>query len=512
MARRGSLREVELVEDDEPGTLGTPDATRSPDDRDAGAGPTGSRRPRRRWVVAGAALAVVALVVAVVGQRVVDAGVRARIAAVADQPGAVRPLDGPPSALWEATDQALYGMLDARTAEGDLVAVQHATQGPVAVAAFDGATGDELWSTELIDGSARGSTGAVGQVHPWSGRCARYPAREHAVVCLVHDGWSVYDDEGHTDVPPSAVRVVLLDTRDGSVVRDLGDALGVVGTRVPSTVTVVGDLVVASDLPGDGQAHVRAAHADGTPAWDVAFPVRAEREGAYVTALRDTVAVVTSDEVRLLDATGAQVGTFDSSERYVTTMGTDRLVLVEQYVRDVGGLVRDGDTGLTVIRADGTTLRLRGELAYASVDDGSVPGLVLTRRDGLLTAWDGEGERLWTTQEPISQGDAMVLDGRVVVDAGIELLALDARTGAELWRSESAGSLQATDGRHLLGIATAAERGVVRQLVALDPADGREVWRVPLADDVDDVQPMLGMLVAIDHSADGLGQTSTVLG
>ena len=512
MARRGSLREVELVEDDEP------DAPRTPDDPHATTPDArAARRRRRRWVVAGAALAAVALVVAVVGQRVVDAGVRARIAAVADQQGAVRPLAGPPSVLWEAGEQDLYGMLDARTADGDLVGVRHSADGPVAVAALDRATGAELWRTELVDGTTRGaSPGVDGQVHPWSGRCVAYPAREHAVVCLAHDGWSVYDDEGGTEVPPSQVRVVLLDTRDGSVVRDLGDALGVVSTRVPSTVTVVGDLVVASDLPGDGQAHVRAATVDGAPAWDVAFPVGDEREGAFVTPLRDagttTVAVVTGDEVRLLDATGAEVGTFDIGDRYVTTLGTDQLALVEQYERDVGGLVRDGDTGLTVVRADGTTVQVRGDLAYASVDDGSVPGLVLTHERGRLTAWDDDGTELWTSEELVDGRDVMVLDGRVHVESGVRLLALDARTGAELWRSEAGSDLTATDGRHLLVVSVGARRGEGRQLVAVDPADGSEAWRTPLPDGVDEVMPVLGLLVAIEHTDDGVGQEYTVLG
>src|SRR5690606_32879479 len=110
----------ELVDDDEP----TPAA-------DGTAPPAGRRRSRRRLVVGAVVLAVL-VAGAAVGQGVVERRDRARLAAVAQHPGTVALLDGPPRARWHMTETTLNRMVDLRTSDALLVGVQHVAQGPVA--------------------------------------------------------------------------------------------------------------------------------------------------------------------------------------------------------------------------------------------------------------------------------------------------------------------------------------------------------------------------------------------
>ncbi|WP_156312296.1 PQQ-binding-like beta-propeller repeat protein, partial [Shewanella sp. Sh95] len=77
-----------------------------------------------------------------------------------------------------------------------------------------------------------------------------------------------------------------------------------------------------------------------------------------------------------------------------------------------------------------------------SEDDGSVPGLLLTQVDRrTLQAWDGDGTPLWTwaldgaASSFDQDASTTVLDGRGLLASPGRLVALDARSGAELWRS-----------------------------------------------------------------------------
>lgn len=502
MARRGSLHDVELVEGDEP------DPSGAPDDRDADT-VRPARRARRRWVVAGAVVAALALVVAVAGQRAVDADERARIAAVAGQPAAVGELDGPPSVRWKATSGSFVDASAVRTADGRLVTVRGAPEGSVAVVALDASTGAEVWSSEVIDGGAGGEVDSGPVLEGQSGRCV-VPAQEHVVVCLVHDGRTVDQDDGLTTLPPSVVRVVVLDVRDGTVVRDLADALGVDPTREPSSIAAVGELVVVADMPGDGQAYVRAATTDGTRAWERTMPLPPggdpqdlrTRPFALLHPLGDVVVAFTPDELLVLDATGTTVRSVPTGDRLLGYATADFAALTSPYARG-----RDGaavEEVVTLVHADGTTSTVRGGVLSPVVDDGSVAGLVLTHEKDVLTAWDRDGTERWTARTTLERDEAMVLDGRVHVDTGGDLVALDARTGDEVWRRSDVGlNLVATDGRHLLAVGLEPGRGARSQLVAVDPSDGSETWRAPLPDGTTDVVASLGLLVALMFTDDG---------
>lgn len=480
MARRSPLHDVELVDDDDAPTVPT----------DAAADPAAGRRSRRALVV-GVTLVTVLVAGAVVGQAVVDRRERAGVAAVVGQMGAVDLLAGPPVARWETTDDAL-AMMTTRTSDGVLVGVQHTLSGPVEVAAVDVATGAQTWRVELIDGSTRAAQDTP-ETYAWSGSCSEVPGREHRVTCLVHDGTQSTDENGEpVGAPPSVVRVVTLDTRDGTVVQDLSDALEVTGEV--SSFVFTGDVVAVATRTGSERVtHVRAVTWDGASAWDLTIPEPGdgERSQTYLAELGDLVGVATPTELRLVDARGRTVRTLPLDGGYVAGWGGDVLYVTASEF--------DGTT--TVVRPDGD-VEVTGYVVPALVDDGSVPGLTLTSDDGLLTAWDGEGARLWSS-ELAAPASVIVLGGRVLLDAGRGLAALDARTGDELWTNEVSGADPVTDGRHVYALVSAPSRGQRSEVVALDPADGSEVWRAPLPDGTEELIAFTGLLVAFGRDDAG---------
>ncbi|MBD7918694.1 PQQ-binding-like beta-propeller repeat protein [Cellulomonas sp. Sa3CUA2] len=482
MARRSPLHDVELVDDDDAPTVPT----------DADADPAARRRSRRALVV-GVALVTVLVAGAVVGQSVVDRRERAGVAAVAGQMGAVDLLDGPPAARWETTEDA-FTTMTTRTSDGVLVGVQHALSGPVEVAAVDAATGAQTWRVELIDSSTRAAQDTPA-TYAWSGSCSEVPGRDHRVACLVHDGTQSTDENGEpVGAPPSVVRVVTLDTRDGTVVQDLSDALDVTGAV--SSFVFTGEVLAVATRGGTGServTHVRAVTWDGASAWDLTIPEPGDDEPSqiYLAELGDLVGVATPTELRLVDARGRTVRTLPLDGGYVAGWGGDVLYVMTSDV--------DGTT--TVVRPDGD-VDVTGYVVPALVDDGSVPGLTVTSDDGLLTAWDGEGARLWSS-ELAPPASVIVLGGRVLLDAGRGLAALDARTGDELWTNDVSGADPVTDGRHVYALVSAPSRGQRSEMVALDPADGSEVWRAPLPDGTDELIAFTGLLVAFGRDDAG---------
>ncbi|MCC2335431.1 outer membrane protein assembly factor BamB family protein [Cellulomonas wangsupingiae] len=480
MVRRPTLHDVEVVDDDELDPNPAPSAAPA-------------RRRHRRALTAGAAVLAVLVTGAVAAQVVADRREDARIAAVAALPGAVAPLAGPPQVLWETARDRQFGV-DARAADGTLVGVRASTEGPVLVVGRDPRTGDVVWEVELVDGTTRPAPDSVpGELVATSGACAGLPREEHQVVCLVHDGMAVVDDDGWQTVPSTVARVVLLDTRDGSVAADLSEAL--VPTSA-SALAVVGDLVLTTAGPG---ARVRAVTTDGARRWDLPAPGATTAEDAYVqaTALDDLIAIVTPTVVRLVDATGRPVRDVPVPDGLAPSWWVDGVVL----------LVPEFDEGATdgtsvearggVVRPEGV-VELTGDPVGVDLDDGSVPGLVLTSDGGALQGWGGDGRRLWSAAVAAPWG-AILLDGRLHFTSGATLVTLDARTGEELWRSDATTTSVVTDGRHLLTLVEPTRGEAGPQLVALDPVDGSERWRSALPDGTDSLESYLHLLIAAAH-------------
>lgn len=88
------------------------------------------------------------------------------------------------------------------------------------------------------------------------------------------------------------------------------------------------------------------------------------------------------------------------------------------------------------------------------VDDGSVADVLLTVRSdrgGIVAISAVTGTRRWDSGA-MPRGDALVLDGRIIVMAGRQLAAVDARGGHELWSAplpEGVNYLVAVEGRLL---------------------------------------------------------------
>lgn len=463
--------------------------------------PPPTRRLRRRTVVAGVTVLAVAAAGAVTAQVVSERREDARVATVGRLPGAAPALDGPPTVLWETTDVELYGGLEVLTRVGLLTGVKDASEGPVQVRAVDPATGRAAWTVDVLDGTGRAQRppGATAVDAP-SGYCDGGP---HAtvVVCLVDDGLAARTRDGEpVDLPPSRARLVALDPLDGTVTADLSAAAGVADDPSATqglTFVVLDDVVVLATEIEEGTTAVRAVTLDGATAWErtVHGPTRDTLGLSAVWRVGDALALVTSTDVLVLDAAGKQRYRVPVGDRAVARWDEDTLALLP---RDA--FAAEGPATLLHADAPVETTHLPVPVA---LDDGSVPGLVLTRDGPDLRAQGAAGDLWWTVRAGVDVS-CLVLDGRVHAVANRRLVTLDARSGRELWRSQTVTALPVTDGRHLLGVA--ADPGPVRDpgLVALDPADGSEVWRAALPSGAVTLRAHDGMLLAGDPaSAEG---------
>jgi hypothetical protein len=118
-----------------------------------------------------------------------------------------------------------------------------------------------------------------------------------------------------------------------------------------------------------------------------------------------------------------------------------------------------------------------GAPVRVSVDDGSLPDLVLTS-DTDLHAWDAStGKQRWDAAALGQVGWAVVLDGSVYVPTGAGVVAVDGTSGAVRWTVPPSTDWQdvRTDGRHLIVIGSGSSGVESVSAYALD--DGHEVWR-----------------------------------
>ncbi len=515
MARRDARQHVELVEEDgsdplapSAGPAGTspgPDA--SPGDPlgiPADPGPPGTRPTwgaRRRLVTAGALVAVVAAA-AIVSQVVTDAQDRARVALVAGQWGAGPLLDGPPRVLWTMPADDFPRQL--RTESGVLVGTFFDgrtpdgfpdTDAPMVVRGVDAATGTGLWEVELLDPPDRNDPD---DAVPDNGWCEQHPTDPVLVVCFANDSRYSYTQEAPTRIPATERRLVVIDTSDGSVVADLTDAAG-----AADTATVAGGLVVLTTR-GDEDLTVTALHPDGTRAWTRTLPAPPSQE-RFVGAVGDRIGVVAAGTLTLLDPSGEEVVS--------TPRGDDGFVGIAPVgvvIYPDGRDPQDTARHSTLIRADGSRTTVGGELALPRLDDGSAPDLLLSTDGSTLRAWDRDGVERWAATVAGASA-VLVLDGRVHVSDGDDVLTFDARTGDELWRHDGRGLGEVwTDGRHVL-TSGPGEVGRGFEVLALDRSDGSVVWRGPLPGDVISVSARRGMLVAEVTRADGSGMLDVVV-
>ena len=139
----------------------------------------------------------------------------------------------------------------------------------------------------------------------------------------------------------------------------------------------------------------------------------------------------------------------------------------------------------TLLLADGSRVPIDETAGWLSVDDGSAPDVVLTvgqapgGADGLSGRAAATGERLWHLSGTIVT--SLLLDGTVYVATSDALVAVDAVTGEERWRTgiDHLPQQLSTDGRYLL----LPGRGVTLEAYTL--SGGELAWTADLARQLD---------------------------
>ncbi|WP_421743356.1 PQQ-binding-like beta-propeller repeat protein [Cellulomonas sp.] len=459
---RGAMQHVEL---DEAAELSAP-------------APAPPARPARlwRWVgsVAGAVVAVL-----VVTQVVLDVRESAASARLAATPGVVRAIDADVGVLWRPDPAATGVLTQGIEVGGAVLGLAVADDGSQAFVALDARTGEPRFSTPLVGADADRARSLDRSA---AGTCVPVPADDGAprqAACLVSDGFVHYGDEGvQTRKPATSTRVVVLDTADGHVVADV-PAPGATALAALPGLAVVG-------VPGrDGQTEVTGRDLlTGDVRWRFSPPLPGADRRAFAGEVRlfavDRLVGVTIPgwTATVLSSTGQVLRASRPGDAdHVVDPLAGRAVL----------LLSGGSGGLwsTLVERGRADVELPGEVLPFTVDDGSVPDLVLTS-SGNVRGWDGStGDVRWKS-DVVASVNALVLQGRVYLSTQAGVVALDGRTGDVVWRGVTAeGNVPGflvTDGEVLVAADQPVAGGPRSELVAYALDDGRTVWRAPLPD------------------------------
>ncbi|NUU16285.1 PQQ-binding-like beta-propeller repeat protein [Cellulomonas humilata] len=459
---RGAMQHVEL---DEPGEAAAP-------------APAPTARPPRlwRWVVGGAAALVAGLVVT---QVVLDSRERAAADRLAATPGVVRAIDQDVGVLWRPDPAATAVLLQGIDAGGAALGLSVAEDGSQAFVALDQRTGEQRFSTRLLGADPDRARSLDRSA---AGTCVAVPADEgppRQAACLVSDGFVQYGDEGvQTRKPATSTRVVVLDTADGHVVADWSAPGATTLTALPG-LAVVG-------VPGrDGGSEVTGRD---LRAGDVRWRFTPPLPGADRRAFAAEVRLFAVDGLVGVTIPGWTATVLSSSGQVIRA---SRPGNADHVVDPVAGravlLYSSGSGGLwsTLVERGRADVELTGEVLPFTVDDGSVPDLVLTS-GGNVRGWDrSTGAARWKS-DVVASVNALVLRGRVYLSTQAGVVALDGRTGDVVWRGATAeGNVPGflvTDGKLLVAADQPVGGGPRSELVAYALDDGRTVWRVPLPD------------------------------
>jgi outer membrane protein assembly factor BamB len=475
MGRRGELQQVELLD------------SAAPDQPPVAAPP---RSRLRLGLIAGAAAVVLGLGVT---QWVLTARENAATARIAQLPGVLAPMDDTLEVVRRLTPEDVATLHGERY--GTLVVAEDGSQSYRWVE-----PGGEGWTTPLLgplDGLEDGS-----QVYPGS-TCSTDEISgtggAERVVCLVTNGAAYVssDGRGGGSLEATTREIVVLDTADGSerarwpLAHGYGVAVLPGSVVAVSAVTDDGLVVTAYDaLTGrDLWTQDDLGISDDTPRlFRVGDLLALPGVSGDLTLLSTDGAIVRSGATAL-----SEEGTFTSS-----SLDTGDGTLLMR--RDTAG----GTSLSLIVSADGS-LALDGAPLEVGVDDGSVPGLLLTG-DRSVYGYDAETGATWWTKPMRVGTTALVLRGRVYVTTAREVVALDGRSGRELWRSDALVGLTPTqlltDGTHVLVATDRTGTDAVPALVAYDPASGTEVFRAPYPQGVTEVSAIGRTLVGRDAAGD----------
>ncbi len=426
---------------------------------------------RRAW---GVVAAVVAVTLGLVGaQRALDARERARLAYLAGVPGVLHHVDLPARALWQWTPQAGVPVADDDAGRWAVGARYH--PGGVDLRGTDPATGAELWSQPFSLDAAL-PPGGRSEFPSVRVRCSTVrPTGAPVVVCAAEVAPVATDG--------TATPLLVLDPITGSV---LATPVVAPGSRWVATGT---RLVVATPtLDGAGGVRWDLTATDpstGSVQWrrrtDVVPQVHEVRFGDQrIRSAPD----LSADEDRLLltDSGHAWLFAADGTPRGDVTVATDGWAELAR----AGTLVWTPwqtfavPAGLLVTR-DGTRVSLAGSPTRLAVDDGTAPDVVLLSDPAgpgtALVAHDAvTGAELWRSES--LAGRPVLVDGVVHAVEGTAVVARDARTGAVRWRARlgSTPAYLGTDGSAV--VALTSDGGL--HVLAL--ADGRAAPVTDVAD------------------------------
>ena len=467
MGRHPPMQSVELDE---------PDAPDAP--------PLGSLTARdrwrrvRRWIPA---LAAVAVVLAGM-QAVDDARERAAIAELAAVPGVVHPVGADVRVLW-TPEPGTEGVLTGIPVGDTLVGLARPADGSQSLVALDEQTGERRWTTPLAD--ARPVEPAEGNRADVGG-CLPVPEVADRVLCLVSDSFYAYGDQSVQLVPGELSRLVVLTTDDGAVLADHPVPPAVGYAALPGLAVVAvpregGIELIASDLETGRQRWATTMPIEPSTADDDGFVD--DRSSLVATA--DGLAVVTAGRMTLLDRDGVVVR---------EGVGAGGGYVVDPTTRTLAVMPGTSGNSTTTFLERGSDLILGGRPVRVSVDDGSLPGLVLLS-DSAVSAYDrGSSAPRWSVPYQ-SAGDALVIRGRVYLSTTTGVTAVDGRTGRQVWEAtvpqDQHVSALVTDGVHLLSpqwrpdaaaVAAQDDWPGVGELVAYRFEDGGVDWRADLPD------------------------------
>jgi outer membrane protein assembly factor BamB len=447
-------------------------SVRAPDDLPPVAGEppaVGRTRPMRRWWPV--ALLVVLGVVAT--GLVAAARDRAFVQRVAAVPGMVRPLDEPPTALWQTRSSTLPGTVLA--ADGALVVLAEG-ETEWAVTAHDPQTGTERWRTAVAPVSRAGFEATAVTCPALRGDVG------DLVVCLVQGPRVLYSDEASIQEPPR-ISVVPLSATDGTRLGEWDVRGAIVG------VDRVGDDLVVGTL--DEGRHLVVQRRDartGALVWSTVTQEVMDEPANMVTATMQvlpSVVVLAGGSTLILDVDDGS--TLLVSGRYsamqVASLG-DRFAT---WAPVGGGHVHRAD-GAEQYRVDGLPAQL-------SADDGSEPDTIVVDAGPAVAGVDaGTGQELWRTESMLDP--QVLVSHRLVVSGSSTYGVLDTADGTLVWDVDTGEVLPwnpLSDGTVVLGPGMSPEGRP--ELWARGLGDGVRYWSVSLPEGVRRVDAVAGHLV-----------------
>lgn len=420
---------------------------------------------------------------------------RARADRVAAQAGGLWPVASEPSSLWRAsTGEGLPAAVD-----GQVVL----TGAEGTVTARDLTTGDELWSAHLPPGP---TTCGPDLLDP--------AVQGSPLVCVTDRGAAAGAGRSDDGFP---FLVTVLD-RTGQVV----------GSRV-----LTGGVVAATPLAG-GRVATAARGADGVVVtWEGALDAAVERVRTVGVAPAPVDAVGSSgaegasrgdapvEDVGLVAARGLLHVRSGGASVSFDAAGDSSAEISSAQARgwlQEGGLpggssarVADDrragqEDRVDVVGPDGRQrFGMDGEPFVPQVTDGGPPQVLVVRMPG-FTGYDATtGHRLWHREE-WPEVLWLQTDDVVVMETGSRLMALEARTGREVWQRWLPAEIVRvfTDGDSVLlatvGDEPGATDGAATSLMSVSLFDGRTEWRRTLDGDRYEVVSAQGALFAVTRT------------